>query len=263
MRNSGIMLYSAHSGAPGRVTEVMSGTYFEPISVSCPHQIWSSSMVVSPILRGMFGVDTRADGSVTLAPHFPATWKSAAISNVHAGGANLSIDFHRNLGELTYSIKNIGDAPAQLMLSPAVSLSARVLRATIDGTLAKLDIQSTSQDRHVPLHIQVAAGQTRSVVIHEKNDFGLEYVSQLPARGSKSEGLRFIKEQWSGSSATFTVSGLSGRSYEVQTGGDAIIQSADNAEILKQDGVSRLKISFESGPKETFQTKTVTVHLHR
>jgi hypothetical protein len=99
------------------------------------------------------------------------------------------------------------------------------------------------------------------VVIHVKNDFGLEYVPQLPARGSKSEGLRFIKEQWSRSSATFTVSGLSGRSYEVRTGGDAIIQSVDNAEILKREGVSRLRISFDNGPAETFQTKTVTVHL--
>jgi glycogen debranching enzyme len=251
----------AHSGATGRVTEVISGTYFEPISVSCPHQIWSSSMVVSPILRGMFGVDARADGSVTLAPHFPPTWENATISNVHAGAANLSVEFRRNGGALTYSIKNAGTAAAQLTLSPAVSLSAKILRATVDGTLAKLDIQSTSQDRHVPLHLQVAAGQTRSVVIHVKNDFGLEYVSQLPARGSKSEGLRFIKEQWSGSSATFTVSGLNGRSYEVLTGGDAIIQSVDNAEVLKNEGVSRLKISFESGPSETFQTKTVTVHL--
>ena len=98
------------------------------------------------------------------------------------------------------------------------------------------------------------------MVIHEKNDFGLEYASQLPARGSKSEGLRFIKEQWSAASATFTVSGLSGRSYEVQTGGDATIQSVDNAEILKKRR-PRLKISFENGAEETFRTKTVTVHL--
>jgi glycogen debranching enzyme len=49
----------AHAGASGRVTEVLSGSYFEPLSNSCPHQIWSSAMVVNPILRGLFGLQAR------------------------------------------------------------------------------------------------------------------------------------------------------------------------------------------------------------
>jgi glycogen debranching enzyme len=249
----------AHSGAPGRVTEVISGTYFEPISVSCPHQIWSSSMVVSPILRGLFGLDARADGTVTLAPHFPATWQSAAISNVHAGAATLSVDYHRANGDLTYVVKNSGTAAADLTLSPAVSLSAKSLHATLDGTLAQLNLQRTSQDQHVPLHLRVAAGQTRTIVLHVKNDFGLEYLSQLPPRGAKSEGLRIEKESWTGSTASFVMSGLAGHTYEVKTGGNAQVQSAENADLVA--GEHLLRISFPDGPPEKFETKTVTVHL--
>jgi glycogen debranching enzyme len=249
----------AHAGAPGRVTEVISGTYFEPISVSCPHQIWSSSMVVSPMLRGLFGVDARADRTVTLAPHFPATWTSAAISNVHAGAANLSFDYHRNEGALAYVVKNSGTDSAELTLSFAVSLSAKVLRATIDGTLTKLDVQRTSQDQHVALHMHLAPGQSRTIVVHVRNDFGLEYVSQLPARGSESEGLRIAKESWTSSTASFVMSGLSGHSYEVRTGGDAHVQSVENAEVIP--GEHLLRVSFPDDPVGKFQTKTVTVHL--
>src|SRR3989440_1241904 len=43
-------------GSLGHVTEVLSGDYYEQISTSSPHQIWSAAMVVSPILRGMMGL---------------------------------------------------------------------------------------------------------------------------------------------------------------------------------------------------------------
>src|SRR5207245_11280758 len=43
-------------GSLGHVTEVLSGDYYQPLSTSSPHQIWSAAMVVSPLLRGMFGL---------------------------------------------------------------------------------------------------------------------------------------------------------------------------------------------------------------
>src|SRR5260370_26180742 len=46
----------ALDGSLGHVTEVLSGDYYQPLSTSSPHQIWSAAMVVSPLLRGMFGL---------------------------------------------------------------------------------------------------------------------------------------------------------------------------------------------------------------
>src|SRR5881398_515441 len=50
----------ALDGSPGHVTEVLSGDYYQPLSTSSPHQIWSAAMVVSPLLRGMFGLHADA-----------------------------------------------------------------------------------------------------------------------------------------------------------------------------------------------------------
>ena len=62
-------------GALGHFTEVLSGDYYQSFATSSPHQIWSSAMVVSPILRGMFGLQTDAEKhEITLAPHVPADW---------------------------------------------------------------------------------------------------------------------------------------------------------------------------------------------
>src|ERR1700704_4725030 len=60
--------------------------YSQPLSTSSPHQIGSAAMVVSPLLRGMFGLATDAKaGAVTFAPHLPADWSSLGIDNVRVG----------------------------------------------------------------------------------------------------------------------------------------------------------------------------------
>jgi glycogen debranching enzyme len=41
----------ALDGSPGHVTEVLSGDYYQPLSTSSPHQIWSAAMVISPTSR--------------------------------------------------------------------------------------------------------------------------------------------------------------------------------------------------------------------
>src|ERR1017187_1009588 len=57
-------------GSLGHDTEVLSGDYYQSFSTSSPHQIWSAAMVVSPILRGLFGLHIDAlNHQITLAPH--------------------------------------------------------------------------------------------------------------------------------------------------------------------------------------------------
>ena len=53
----------ALDGSPGHVTEVLSGDYYQGLSTSSPHQIWSAAMVVAPVLRGMLGLSTDAQNA--------------------------------------------------------------------------------------------------------------------------------------------------------------------------------------------------------
>ena len=62
MANSQLAL----DGSLGHVTEVLSGDYYQPLSTSSPHQIWSAAMVISPLLRGLFGLEADAGRSVSL-----------------------------------------------------------------------------------------------------------------------------------------------------------------------------------------------------
>ena len=91
----------ALDGSLGHVTEVLSGDYYQPLSTSSPHQIWSAAMVISPLLRGLFGLQTDAGARrVTLAPHVPANWTRFTLDNVRVGqcrsAAGLSKERQRN-----------------------------------------------------------------------------------------------------------------------------------------------------------------------
>ena len=62
----------------GAVTELLSGDFFVPFGRSTSHQLWSSAMVITPILRGVFGISVDAQTkTITVNPQLPAGWERA------------------------------------------------------------------------------------------------------------------------------------------------------------------------------------------
>ena len=124
----------AHDGSPGRTTEVLSGDFYTELSTSTPHQIWSSAMVISPILRGMMGLEVNAlNSSVIFAPHVPAGWTDFAIQNVKVGAAQLDFKYH-NVGEdITLEVERHGGRNVELQFSPALSLHATLITSEVNS----------------------------------------------------------------------------------------------------------------------------------
>jgi len=92
---------------PGSVTEVISGMFYQPLPRSCSHQLWSSAMVVSPAIRGLFGVQADAiHRTLLVEPHLPATWDSAELNNVRIGGDLFSIAMKREQGSLQITVQS-------------------------------------------------------------------------------------------------------------------------------------------------------------
>ena len=77
---------------PGAVTELLSGDFFGPFGRSTSHQLWSSAMVITPTLRGLFGISLdAATNTITVNPHLPAGWDKVDIKNVHIGKQIVSL----------------------------------------------------------------------------------------------------------------------------------------------------------------------------
>src|SRR5438093_3344779 len=88
-----------YAGALGFVTELLSGDFATPFGRSSHHQLWSEAMVVTPVVRGLLGIDV-ADGGRTLrfAPSLPATWDRVEARTVRIGDAQYDLAFNRSMG---------------------------------------------------------------------------------------------------------------------------------------------------------------------
>jgi hypothetical protein len=112
---------------------VLSGDYYQPLSTSSPHQIWSAAMVVSPILRGMLGLETDAQThTVKFAPHIPADWRSFSLDNVRVGASTIAFRYQRTPGLLTLEVKCSG-SDCTLDFNPAFSPRTTVASVELNG----------------------------------------------------------------------------------------------------------------------------------
>jgi hypothetical protein len=81
----------------GAVTELLSGAYFAPLGRSTTHQLWSSAMVLTPAIRGLFGITADAlHNSISVDPHLPAEWDQATLRHVPVGENLVDIAFKRD-----------------------------------------------------------------------------------------------------------------------------------------------------------------------
>jgi hypothetical protein len=85
----------------GADTELLSGDFFVPFGRSTSHQLWSSAMVITPTLRGLFGISIDAQTkTITVNPHLPGTWRHARINNLPLPGGARNVTFDEKDGRL-------------------------------------------------------------------------------------------------------------------------------------------------------------------
>ena len=100
---------------PGAITELLSGEFFRWFGRSTSHQLWSSAMVITPTLRGMFGLEwNRAEHKLTVTPRLPAQWNDAKVLGLPIGSSRVGLEFHR--AGSTLSVRITGDNTQDLTL---------------------------------------------------------------------------------------------------------------------------------------------------
>lgn len=207
----------------GSVTELLSGEFFQPLGRSSSHQMWSSAMVVSPLLRGLFGLTWDAPNhTLGVAPQFPATWQHAHLRHVPLGSDTVDLDFDRRDGRLivqaiphgnsTFCLqdRNVSAAPCQ---HPATG--ARSLALTLP-----------------PVELEIPA--------------------MLPQEGAPTQQLKVLDQQFSPKRAVFTFAAQGGLSYELP------VRLNRNGITVKDAQISAGKLHVRFPDGVGYQTTTVT-----
>jgi glycogen debranching enzyme len=130
----------------GAVTELLSGQFYRWLGRSTSHQLWSSAMVVTPTVRGMFGLEwNAAENTLTVTPNLPAQWTEAKIMGVPLGQSHLGIEMRRNA--LALFIRLTGEG------SNAVKLRTRAPGATTTNGELRIPLPAVEVgiDHRLPL----------------------------------------------------------------------------------------------------------------
>jgi glycogen debranching enzyme len=164
----------------GNVTELLSGRFYQPLGRSTAHQLWSSAMVISPVVRGLFGLEWDVpQNSLTVTPHLPADWQDATIHSVPFGDAHLDLRFTRSSNELAVEVLN---AP------PGISLASRAAGAHADRTTL-----------HVPLP-----------------DVEFSLPDQEPRFGDTTHALKVLEQQREAHHSRLVLAGIGGSTYTLR-----------------------------------------------
>jgi glycogen debranching enzyme len=250
----------ALDGSPGHVTEVLSGDYYQPLSTSSPHQIWSAAMVISPLLRGLFGLQFSApDHTLTFAPHIPADWKMFSLHQIVAGSDSLNLNFSRTNDSITLTAERTGNADIHLTFSPALSPRAQIVSATLNGEPITFHLESHITDQHLVIGADLVRSNN-TLKIRLRNDFSISVANTLPALGCASQGLRILAQSWNTSHDTLTLEteGFPGKTYTLSVWGKDQLKSAEGARL----GLgATLEESFPSSASTDAQKQTVILHF--
>ncbi len=206
----------------GSVTELLSGQFYQVLGRSTAHQLWSSAMVISPVLRGMFGLEwNAASRTLSITPQLPADWNTAMVRHLPLGDGSLDLSFMRQGRELM--VRASGASAAGVRLQSRVTgakADASVLHIPLPPVEVAMKVElphfgaETQQmkildQENVPhrLRLVIAAqAASRQTLILRQNLPGLNVKTEGADLGPLKDGLR-----------TVTVSFPAGKGYVTRT----------------------------------------------
>ncbi len=250
----------ALDGSGGHTTEVVSGAVYSPLSTSSSHQIWSAAMVVSPLLRGLLGLEIDVPAKrIDLSPHLPAHWDGFEVEGLELGPSRVDLSMTRTTRDLRLRIRNQGSPLLRLSFAPALSPAADLRQARFNGQPVRTRRLDAGQDWHPVLDLELPPGES-VVELSFQGDFGVATPAPLPVFGQPSSNLKILAEDWSEDRrrVDLLVSGRPGRSYRLQVrGGEGIVEVVGG----QMDGPAHLLLTVPSADSPDYREHQVTVRL--
>jgi hypothetical protein len=218
MQNAGLT-WALDAGA---VTELLSGRFFQPLGRSSSHQTWSSAMVISPLLRGLFGLAWDAGNrNLRLAPQLPADWERALLKNVPLGNTTIDLTYERQAGQ--WRVRAVAKSPEVFCL---VSQSA-------------------------PRQPCRAAPASEREFFTPSKAVEIAIPATLPEEGADTRQLKILNEAYSAHAATFTIAAWGGSRYELPVRLNRQHVAVRGAEMFRD------KLHIEFPGSNAYQIKTV------
>ena len=248
-----------YTGAPGYVTELLSGDFNTAFGRSSHHQIWSEAMVITPTLRGLLGIEVMEAGStLRFAPQLPINWTSVAVRNVRAGANSFDLKLVRTEHRETITItrreieKQTNGAAYRLpkfVLAPSFPLDARIRKVTINGRNARFTVKQLGDRQFAEVVVGEVMPSNEIVFTYgEGTDVYTE--PEIPQTGASDQGLRILRSRVEANELHLTLEGLGGHDYSLKALSPKHLIETSGVRLKSNDPhePQQLNIKFEGAP---------------
>jgi hypothetical protein len=244
--------------ALGSVTELYSGTLNTWPQEGVPHQGFSTTGVILPLVRGLLGLDGDANKKeIFFEPALPVDWPHLAVSNWRIGAETFSLDLDRQETKIVLHVRSEAPAGFRMIFAPALGLGTKVLGAMLNGSPMPflVDTAASAQAVRPRVEITLKSDDTLELAI----DPAPEIVPPDTAAhtGDPSRGLKILRTRQDGPGLVLIVEGLPGRSYVLQVKNVGRIDSVTGA---KFDGQT-LTIDFPDGTPGEFVRRDIAIRF--
>jgi hypothetical protein len=202
--------------ALGTVMELFSGHQNTWPQEGVPHQGFSSTGIVLPLVRGLLGLDGNAlDKRASFRPAFPPGWPAASVSNWRIGEARLDIEFTRAKDRIVLRVRSDKAGGFRFLFAPGLGLGAKPAAASLNGGPLEFAAEEPpyAQSLRPRLEFPLAGDDTVELRFVPGPEIVLPEI--ISATGDPDAGTRLIRSRLSGRDLVLSFEGPAGGSSAI------------------------------------------------
>ena len=202
--------------ALGTVMELFSGHQNAWPQEGVPHQGFSSTGIVLPLVRGLLGLEGNAiEKRAAFKPGFPAGWPAVSVSNWRIGEARLDIEFVRSKDRIVLRVRSEKAEGFRFLFAPGLGLGAKPAGASANGRPLETAAEEPpyAQSLRPRLEFPLTGDDTVELRFTPGPEIVLPDI--VSATGDASAGPRLIRSRLSGRELVLSLEGPAGGSVTI------------------------------------------------
>jgi len=208
--------------ALGRHPENLSGAYYQTMDATVPHQFFATSMLVTPLARGLLGWEPNApEGKARLAPQPPPSWGHLAVEKLRIGESSIGMIQAYEVGSARTTLTLEGP-PVELTFIQSIPLGARNIRmdGNLEGARGRPGVGRHDQTHE--LTFTLAEGAPADFRFSWEGGLAVEPPELPLTLGEASGGLRVLDFSMEGEEWVLVLEGDGGQTHHLTLFGEPV-----------------------------------------
>ena len=238
--------------------EVLRGDKYAPSGV-CPHQCWSETMLIQPVIEGMLGIIPDATrNEIMISPALPTEWDSINVSNIRIGQLNMDFSMLRQKNIIRYTFSYDGPDSIKIIFCPQFEDGSSVQKVWVNGKEAPE--KSYRKDGHIAEIVLYLTGHC-VIEISLSGGIGLLTPANRPLPNEASSNLRIIDTQFENRNYIITLEGAPGMKYELQLLNRlGAPQKVTGATYITREDILQLAVMFPA-MEQAYQRRRIEIQF--